>query len=207
MQLFTENLKYWHIEIIARMKLTLEHIYVVEQWMNGNKIENKTTTKLRSIYWIKDNEITTLAQDTYYAIINTEEPVAKSKAKVKAVTIPTKYDDAWSDMWNMWPSMRSFEWKGRKFVCNKPFKSNEQKLKLKYIATIENGDITAEQLNKAAKTALSWCMENSSRKGKNEMEYMNGMEVFLNQRLWKNWLNVEMPIVEDREKQVEMIGI
>jgi hypothetical protein len=96
--------------------------------------------------------------------------------------------------------MRSFEYKDQRFVCNKLFKKNEELLRDKYNKIIDSGEVTADQLLKAAKVFLTNTMEDSYRKGRNEMEYVSGMEPWLNQKQWRNWLNVSLPEVQEFEE-------
>lgn len=184
-------LQEYQVEAISKMKLSLDHLWVIEKWLAGDKVEIKATKKLRELMWIKDDTLTQIAEDVYHGIINMKEPAEKKSKKSMPVT--TQYDEQWSVFWRQWPAMRSFEWKGAKFTCKKPFKGSEQKMKQKYITTVQKGQLTAEQLNKAALVALSWCMENSYRKGKNEMEYHSGMEPWLNQEQYIHWVGMGMP--------------
>jgi hypothetical protein len=121
--------------------------------------------------------------------------------KSKKRTKPAGYlAEEWDAFWNQWPSMRSFKYKDQRFVCNKPFKKNEELLRDKYNKIIDGGEVTADQLLKAAKVFITSTMEDSYRKGRNEMEYVSGMEPWLNQKQWRNWLNVSLPEIQEFEE-------
>lgn len=129
-----------------------------------------------------------------------EEWKELNKKGRKKAEITGKYAEEWKKFWAQWPSMRSFEYKGRKFICNKPFKANEEKLYNKYVAILEDKkeNITPEQLYECARKTLLYCMQESYKRGVNQMEYHSGMEPWLNQRQYRNWLHIE--IVEEYYK-------
>lgn len=131
-----------------------------------------------------------------------EKWVEQYKPKREKKQITGKYSEEWKLFWAQWPSMRSFEYKGQKFTCNKPFKANEEKLYQKYVAILEDKkeNITADQLYECAKKALVNCMEESCRRGTNQMEYHSGMEPWLNQRQYRNWIHIQLKeVIEEQE--------
>ena len=103
----------------------------------------------------------------------------------------------WKEWWKLWPSMRTFEYQGQKFICEKPMKKNMEKMKEKWLAIVTK-EITPGLLYKAAHKFLTSTMINSVRKGRNEMEFVNGMEPWLNQKQWRNWL--ETDIIEETQR-------
>lgn len=123
-----------------------------------------------------------------------EEWMSQYKPKRQKVEITGKYAEEWKKFWALWPSMRTFEYQGEKFICNKPFKKNEEKMYQKYVAILEDKkeNITPEQLYECARKALLNCMQESYRRGTNQMEYHSGMEPWLNQRQWRNWMHIQI---------------
>lgn len=164
-------------------------------------------------YATKELEKIVVSEDTNYVIsqvlqgLEYEQWVQQYKPSRKRVPATGEYGESWNRLWDLWPSMRTFTYKGRKFECQKPFKSNEALCMQKYIDILKTDKVSPEVIYRAAETALAWCMENSYRKGRNEMEFMNGLQPWLNQKQYRNWLEVAMPSRETEPKVVNTMDI
>lgn len=136
--------------------------------------------------WLRE-AISILAADGYQDWQKSYKPT-----RTKRTVATGQYGEQWERLWQLWPSLRTFEYNGRKFICNKPFKTNEALCRQKWEKAIREGE-DPEVIYNAAAVALAHCMDNSYRKGRNEMEFASGLLPWINQQQWKNWKGVEMP--------------
>ncbi len=206
MSLFSDQIQWYHVQALEKMGMSLSTIWTVEQWEKGNKVENKETKKLRNLMWIKDDVLTSIATDTYYGLMNMAEPQVNKKRGVREK--PTGlHAEQWNEFWEQWPQMRTVKELGAAGICEKEFKSNEDKLRAKYNSIIEAEGLTPEQINYAAKVYLATGLVESIRKGRNEVQYLSGMAPWLNQFKYRIWKDIAMPKVNsDVEEYVNYGG-
>lgn len=201
MQLFNNALlRQYHIDTIRKIKMTLEDIWTIECWYNGDKIENRSTKKLRDMMWIKDDKLTSIAEDTYNALLNMEEPKSKEKKK-SAPIINTEYDEQWSQLWSIWPKTDAFIWKGREFPATRSMRANEIECKKRWLKAVLDGK-EPEKIYHATQAMFSVKKEESVRRGQNQVTYLNALLPWLNQKGYESWENVK--IIEEDIKESSM---
>lgn len=114
----------------------------------------------------------------------------EKKQKVKPV-VSEVYKEAWKKFWNIWPSTKSVP--GTEFKYGAKMKSDELKMYGKWVTAIESGKISIEMMYKAADSYLQWGYEDSKRNGRNELQYRNGLEPWLNQESYLTYMDVPVP--------------
>jgi hypothetical protein len=122
------------------------------------------------------------------------------RGKRKPVQIDNEYDQSWRLFWNTWPSTKSVP--GTQYRSGAKMKGNEQGMYKKWLAAVVS-DISVERMQYAAECYLQWAYTESISKGRNELEYRNAMEPWLNQSLYLNYADVPMPPVTKQQIQYQ----
>lgn len=125
------------------------------------------------------------------------------KAPKKKEPIGGKYKEVWSEFWNLWPSTKSVP--DTQYKSGASMKKNEQKMYEKWLKAIESGKITIEKMYRAADCYLQWGYEDSKRLGRNELQYRNGMEPWLNGEVYLNYQWMEMPVKYVQKEVVQSV--
>lgn len=125
--------------------------------------------------------------------------VAQKKRISKKPATTTEYDDDWAKFWSEWPTTNKFTWKGTTFEGTRSMKSNEGKCKELYLKAIEKGYTTGQLLH-AKRVMFTIKMEESYRKGTNQVQYLSGMEPWLRGEVYKNWVNGKI-VEEETESE------
>lgn len=127
------------------------------------------------------------------------ECVNKKGKKKEKKLVEGKYAEEWKVWWQLWPTTKSVP--GTTFKSGAVMKKDEQKMYSKWLAAIESGKITIPNMQYAAQCYLEWCYSDSKRLGRNEMQYRNGMESWLNGEMYLNYISLDMP-AEIKDKKV-----
>lgn len=130
--------------------------------------------------------------------MNLEQFLADSgnKKERKKVVIDSDYKEAWEKFWTLWPGTKSVP--GTAFKSGAKMKGNEEKMYQKWLEGIKI--IPAERMYYAAKCFLEWGYEDSKRTGRNELISRNGMEPWMNQKLYLIYKDKEMPETKKERK-------
>ncbi len=128
-------------------------------------------------------ELQTLAPYTSY----------KESQKGKRVKKPVegKYIEEWNKFWNTWPSTKSVP--DTQIRSGAPMKKNETEMYKKWLNAVENSPISIDSMQYAAESYLQWGYEDSKRLGRNELLSRNGMEPWLNQKVYLTYMEVPKP--------------
>lgn len=122
------------------------------------------------------------------------------KERKKPVQVDTEYEQGWKKFWSTWPSTKSVP--GTQYRSGAKMKGNEQGMYKKWLAAIVS-NISVERMQYAAECYLQWAYTESISKGRNELEYRNAMEPWLNQSLYLNYADVPMPPIAKQQVQYQ----
>ena len=98
--------------------------------------------------------------------------------------------DKFNEFWAVWPSTKSIP--GTRFRSGKSMKSDAEKMRYKFADIVRSGEVTADQLIHASRVYLELNKQDSIRNDRNEYEHINGMEPWLNQKKYLNYLDMEL---------------
>lgn len=115
----------------------------------------------------------------------------KSKKKEKPV-VSAEMQEAWKKWWNLWPATKSVP--DTQYKSGAKMRGTEAKMMEKWVNAITSGKTTVARMHYAADCYLQWGYEDSKRLGRNELQYRNSMEPWLNGEMYINYADVEMPI-------------
>lgn len=121
------------------------------------------------------------------------------KKEKKKVVIDPLLNEAWNRFWSLWPATKSVP--GTEYKSGAKMKSDEIKRYSKWVAAIESGKVSIEVMYRAADTYLQWAYEDSKRLGRNELQYRNGLEPWLNQEMYITFSQVTPPVKTTEKKQ------
>ena len=193
------TIKQYQIEVLGKIKMSLNHMWYLENWISGVQVEGKEMKLLRELGYIKDGQVTPLGLNMYNGWVNMEEPV-QVKKKVKIQEPMMEKDEEWSKFWKVWPATKSVP--GTQYVSGAKMKSSEVKMRAKWANVVYNNKrISLENMQYAAECYLQWAYTDSKRLGRNELQYRNNMEVWLNQEQYLIYSTMEMP-EQPKEKLV-----
>lgn len=99
-------------------------------------------------------------------------------------------DDAFSTWWSTFPSIDSFEHKGRKFQGCRTLRQNREECRLKFDKILLEGEYTAEAITKALKYDVENKKEMSYKTGTNKLSYMQNSLTYLNQRSYESYIEL-----------------
>lgn len=159
----------------------------VQEKINGEKYE---------ISWGIGDNVSGINQNTINNLPKlldyTSYVESKGKKKVKKVeAISAEYLEHWKDFWKLWPSTKSVP--GTQFKSGAVMKKSEAKMMAKWHEAIKQGKISISSMNYAANCYLQWAYHDSIFKGRNELQYRNSMEVWLNGEVYLTYVDVPMP--------------
>jgi hypothetical protein len=133
----------------------------------------------------------------------------KPKREKKVVEVGDVLQTHWNMLWRYWPSNNGFSWKGRTFEPTRNMRGGTEAVckEVWVKIVIVEKKITPDRILHAAKAMFTNKMEESALKGKNELQYINALLVWLRKEGWVGWEQVK--IKEDRveHKNQEMLSI
>lgn len=196
-------IKPYHIQWLTRLKLTLNHMAILENMYNSSSMllhpeycEAKESKLLQNRYLITDGQISEIGERLLQDLYNLQ-PSPLKKIKISIIQeVDSELERAWEAWWEIWPQTKSVE--GTVYVCGKAMKKDKLAMRSKYMGIIASKVITVEQMKHAATVYIEGGKRDSIRRGRNEMEYLNGMEPWLNQKQYLNWMKMPMPVTENK---------
>lgn len=131
----------------------------------------------------------------------------KKKPK-KKVEIPEDYKVAWKKFWNTWPTTKSVPDNkgGWLYRSSSPMKSDENGMFKKWLKVVGK-ECTIQQMQRAAECYLLYGYNESIIRKENKMIYKAGMGPWLNQQMWKIYMELEMPEQVQGKKGIDTIDI
>lgn len=201
-----EKINKKQLEELRTHRLNLNHLWMLEKLYKAEKEYNGDGTEIEAI--INDSEIDTRGlyrrgfatpagiteegKVFYEAVIkskSTEEVSGKVRKKRE------KVNDDFSRLWDAFPRNSIHETKGIYYGESRPLRKNEDKCRSIYEKTIA-GRYEIEDILKALEYEV-WSRKNSSTKkngvSDNKMAFMNGLEPWLNQKIFEAYLGMEIP--------------
>lgn len=169
-------------------KITSEQYNQVLEFIDKD-LMTKTSLKVEEIIDIKQR----CSYDQYLESISV-------KKKVKKYNIKSLLTDDWRKFWAVWPSTKSVP--GTMYKSGAKMKGMELKMHQKWSEALDSGRITKEKMQYAAECYLKWAYSDSKRMERNELQYRNGMEPWLNQEQYLLFMDLELPQDIVQEKKV-----
>lgn len=129
--------------------------------------------------------------------------VNSSKKKVVKKPVGDQYVEEWSIFWNTWPNTKSVP--NTEYKSGAKMKADEPKMYKKWLSHVysestDNYEHMIAKIQRAAEVYLQWAYYESINKGKNELQYRNGMEPWLNQAQYKLYADVPYPpVIENKQ--------
>ena len=130
-----------------------------------------------------------------------DEYIASIPKKRQKPQVSKELQGKWQELWKLWPSTNNFEYKGKKFTGTKVMKKNEALCMQKWLNALK--DIEPDGIWLGAKVHLEYVKQASYKSGRNEMQYMNNLEVWLNGKVYMNWIGMQIPEeIQEQKKEV-----
>jgi hypothetical protein len=123
-------------------------------------------------------------------VVNLGEPEVVLLQRAKNLFEEQEVDTKFNEFWELYPSKVPDGAGGIRILHAENNGSNDYRIcKQKYLKIIKNKPGLHDKIIQALKTQL--------KVTKNRLQYMNGAEVYINQRIWEKYLNLE---TQEQEK-------
>lgn len=99
-------------------------------------------------------------------------------------------DNRFEELWECYPGSANFSYKGMTFRSSRALRGNKQVCKMLYDAAIASKVATEEQIIVATKYMVEEAKKESFDTGVNKLQYLPGIEPFLRQQRYLNFVNV-----------------
>lgn len=134
----------------------------------------------------------------------------KSKKKEKPV-VSAEVEEQFSKLWEAFPTRSQFDYKGKHYAGDRVLRKNKSVCLKLYNDCIQEttnrGGLyhAIDAILKALQVQLQHIKMESHRTGQNKMQYLNGLEVWLKQRVYESWLGQNLIPETTEEKVIDYI--
>ena len=122
----------------------------------------------------------------------TAEQYSADTHVVRGKKKPVQVDSKFREIWDAYPAIASFSYRGMKFTSSRVLRANYQVCELLYQKAVADKSVTGEQILAAIKKQVQMVKEESYESGQNRMQYMSSLEVYLRQSRWEPFLGMEV---------------
>lgn len=209
----TEQIKIFNLEVahfihIKKLRIPIEHIFVLEILFlakDGDGFPPEFLTPMQFLErkgYIDVQGKTTQAGKDLLAVLSSPASELLKKDVKKAKKTNTEEKDSFEEWWKIYPGTDYFEHKGRTFKGTQSKKMKKEECRRLFIIMC-NSNFTAEEIIRATRFHVDMAKDTSYKKGENQISFIANSERYLRERKFEPFISLSLK-QEIKEQETDL---